>query len=70
MCLIVAPGQEDEYLEVKARLDAEAEKEKKAEPKETPDSSTEEATPSVVQQEEQPYKQTKMDGTGCCRVLD
>jgi hypothetical protein len=50
--LIVAPGQEDEYLEVKARLDAEAEKEKKAEPKETPDSSTEEATPSVVQQEE------------------
>ena len=52
MCLIVAPGQEDEYLEVKARLDAEAEKEKKAEPKETPDSSTEEATPSVVQQEE------------------
>ena len=31
--LIVAPGQEDEYLEVKARLDAEAEKEKKAEPK-------------------------------------
>ena len=28
--LIVAPGQEDEYLEVKARLDAEAEKEKKA----------------------------------------
>ena len=50
--LIVAPGQEDEYLEVKARLDAEAEKEKKAEPQETPDSSTEEATPSVVQQEE------------------
>lgn len=50
--LIVAPGQEDEYLEVKARQDAEAEKEKKAEPRETPDSSTEEATPSVAQQEE------------------
>ena len=32
--LIVAPGQEDEYLEVKARQDAEAEKEKKAEPQE------------------------------------
>ena len=50
--MIVAPGQEDEYLEVKARQDAETEKEKKAEPRETPDSSTEEATPSVAQQEE------------------
>lgn len=68
--LIVAPGQEDEYLEVKARLDAEAEKEKKAEPKETPDSSTEEATPSVVQQEETALQTNEMDGTGCCRVLD
>ena len=50
--MIVAPGQEDEYLEVKARQDAEAEKEKKAEPRETPDSSTEEATPSVEQPEQ------------------
>lgn len=59
--LIVAPGQEDEYLEVKARLDAEAEKEKKAEPQETPDSSTEEATPSV-EPPEQAALQTNESG--------
>lgn len=83
--LIVAPGQEDEYLEVKARLDAEAEKEKKAEPtnermesracssfpergggrqsqpKETSDSSTEEATPSV-EPPEQAALQTNESG--------
>ena len=59
--LIVAPGQEDEYLEVKARLDAEAEKEKKAEPQETPDSSTEEATPSV-ESPEQAALQTNESG--------
>ena len=59
--LIVAPGQEDEYLEVKARLDAEAEKEKKAEPQETPDSSTEEATASV-EPPEQAALQTNESG--------
>ena len=59
--MIVAPGQEDEYLEVKARLDAEAEKEKKAEPQETPDSSTEEATPSV-ESPEQAALQTNESG--------
>lgn len=61
MPLIVAPGQEDEYLKVKARLDAEAEKEKKAEPQETPDSSTEEATPSV-ESPEQAALQTNESG--------
>ena len=45
--ILVAEGKKESAI-----LDAEAEKEKKAEPKETPDSSTEEATPSVVQQEE------------------
>ncbi len=67
--LIVAPGQEDEYLEVRRDWMQRLRRRRRQNRKETPDSSTEEATPSVVQQEES-LKQTKMDGTGCCRVLD
>lgn len=52
--LIVAPGQEDEYLKIKARQDAGAEKEEKSQeqPQETAQENQEQETAPVTQSEE------------------
>lgn len=49
--LIVAPGQEDEYLKIKARQDSEAEKEKDTETQETLQTTHDEETASATQSE-------------------
>ena len=49
--LMVAPGQEDEYLKVKAQQDTEAEKEEKTNLQQTSDETDKEETPSVAQSE-------------------
>lgn len=59
--MIVAPGQEDEYLEIKARQNAETEKDKKAEQQETPEKRDREGTPSA-EQAEQAALQTNENG--------
>lgn len=78
--LIVAPGQGDEYLEQKARQDAEAEKEREAGLQQPPQSTDERVTgsdaslveevPSVAQSEESASQTNKAAGTDCCRVSD
>lgn len=50
--LMVAPGQEDEYLKIKAQQDAGEEKEEKTNPQQTSDETDKEEAPSVAQSEE------------------
>lgn len=61
--LIVAPGKEDEYLEIKARQETEAKNEKKAQekPQDIPQENQEQNTGTSIQQEESPV-QTNENG--------
>lgn len=56
--MIVAPGKEDEYLEIKARQEAEAKNEKKAQekPQDIPQERQEQNTGRAIQQEESPVQ--------------